>query len=109
MCYSPCLIQGTRYPFVPKVLSSANQSRGIRETATQYESLMATNAVIPRPRTVRKQSAAADYPCPRTVHVRALSAPTDAVTNSPQPRTLHSFNSPRTGNGSGHRLSPHSP
>src|SRR5436190_1080999 len=70
---------------------------------------MAANAANPRTRTVHKQGASASYPCPRTIPVRAQSAPTGAVTNCPHPRTHHSFDSPWAGIGSGHKLSADSP
>jgi hypothetical protein len=109
MCFSSCLIQGTRYPFVPKVSPSAKQSRCIRKTDTRYESLTATNAAIPRTRTCHKQVADAIYPCPRTVHEHVQSTQTDAGAISPQPRPSNSFNRPQSGSGSEHRLSADSP
>jgi hypothetical protein len=105
MCFSSCLRQGTRYPFVLKVSLSAKQSRCIRRTGTRSESLTVTYTAIPRPRTVREQNADAAYACPPTVRVGAQSAPAVAFTNSPHPRTHYGFNSPGPGIGSGRNLS----
>lgn len=47
-CFSSWLIQGTRYPFVPKESASAKQSRSSRQSNSQYELLTASNAAHPR-------------------------------------------------------------
>ena len=63
---------------------------------------MATSGANPRIRTDPNQDAHANYPCPRTIHVRAQSAPAIAVTRRPHPR-------PGTVIDSRHQLSANSP
>jgi hypothetical protein len=87
MCFSSCLRQGTRYPFVPKVSPSAKQSRGIRMKGRRYESLTSTNAAIPRARTGPGQDANTTYPCPQTVHEHEQSTAKGAAAKSPHFRT----------------------
>jgi len=79
MCFSACLRQGTRYPFVPKVFPSAKQSRCILRKGRRYESLTSTNAAIARARTGPEQAADAANPCPRTVRSRVQSMPAGAA------------------------------
>src|SRR2546426_150311 len=70
---------------------------------------MARTLACPRPQSSREQSTDSIYPCPRTLHVRAQSAPTGAVTTCPHPRTHHSFDSPWASIGRGNKLSADSP
>src|SRR5437016_9554846 len=70
---------------------------------------MARTLACPRTQSGREQSTHSICPCPRTIRVRAQSAPTDTVTNSPHPRTHCDLNSPGTGIVRGHKLSADSP
>jgi hypothetical protein len=82
MCFSSCLIQGTRYPFVPKIFMAAKQSRCIRRTGTRYESLTATNAAIPRTEQARSG------PYVQSISVRGQSASAFSPRQQTQQRTV---------------------
>ena len=78
MCFSSCLIQGTRYPYQGGRSSCPQRSRG-RDATCPREN----NDLCPRTRTVHVSDPATDSPQSRTVHVHEQSL----TSVSPRPQT----------------------